>query len=525
MTPEREFETGLGDVPPTGRADTEHGVSERAGSADASAPGRERGERDVSYAAADERARAAPGAVARPGRRRRERPGRWERLTPRARALTIGTLVVLLLGGVALAVAASRRDEREPRGAPAGGMANMAGMPGMMASGSSVRLTAAQIREFGVTFGTADVRPLASETRTTGVVTVDETKLAQVAPKFGGFVERLYVNATGQPVRRGQPLLAVYSPELIAAQQELLVAGQLQHDIGRSSVPGVPGSTTDLVAAARRRLELWDVSSAQVEEVFRTGRVRRTLTLYAPASGVVLEKRVVQGQAIMPGEPLYTIVDLSDVWVDVQLREADAAAVRPGSRADIEVTGLPGRALEGRVVYVYPTLDSASRALRARVVVSNAGRLLKPGMYATVRLTTPQRSALTVPTAAVLRTGDRNVVFVDMGSGELMPHEVELGRTAGDLTEVLAGLEPGQRVVTSAQFLFDSESNLGEVMRSMMGQAGASDLKQMGDMPGTQMPVGGPPPEMNDEGAGSPRSGQMRDMPGMSPPKTATPRR
>jgi len=174
---------------------------------------------------------------------------------------------------------------------------------------------------------------------------------------------------------------------------------------------------------------------------------------------------------------------------------------------------------------VYPTLDSASRALRARVVVSNAGRLLKPGMYATVRLTTPQRSALTVPTAAVLRTGDRNVVFVDMGSGELMPHEVELGRTAGDLTEVLAGLEPGQRVVTSAQFLLDSESNLGEVMRSMMGQAGASDLKQMGDMPGTQMPVGGPPPEMNDEGAGSPRSGQMRDMPGMSPPKTATPRR
>ncbi len=207
-----------------------------------------------------------------------------------------------------------------------------------------------------------------------------------------------------------------------------------------------------------------------------------------------MDKRVVQGQSVMPGAQLYTIADLSDVWVDVQLREADASSVRVGSGADIEVTGMPGHVLKGRVTYVYPTLDSASRAVRARVVVSNTTGILKPGMYATVRVMTPSRSALTVPSSAVLRTGARNVVFVDMGNGQLMPQQVELGRMAGDYAEVLAGLEPGQRVVTSAQFLLDSESNLAEVMKAMMSQMSSGDMNKpnsvqdMTDMPGMKMP-------------------------------------
>ena len=418
----------------------------------------------------------------------------------RSRRLALGGAVgalVLLIAVVAIARGRHRGDA--PTNNSAGAMAGMAGMSGNPANGA-VTLTAAQIRQFGVTFGTADVRPLTDETRATGVVTFDETRLAQVAPKFGGFVERLYVNITGQPVRRGQPLLEIYSPELVAAQQELLVAGQLQRDIGRSAVPGVPGTTTDLVAAARRRLQLWDISDAQIDDVLRTGRARRTLALFAPASGVVVEKRVVQGQAVTPGEALYTIADLADVWVDVQLREGEAAAVRQGSGADIAVTGLPGRTFKGRVAYVYPTLDSASRAVRARVVVSNTDDLLKPGMYATVRLSTPTRSALTVPASAVLRTGERNVVFVDMGDGGLMPMEVTLGRTAGDYTEVLSGLQPRQRVVTSAQFLLDSESNLGEVMKAMIAQSPGmpdkgADVRGTGDvqdMPGMKMPVAAP---------------------------------
>ena len=334
----------------------------------------------------------------------------------------------------------------------------------------SVLLTPGQVREFGITFGTAEVRQLAAEVRTTGVVMFDETRMTQVAPRIGGFVERLHVNATGQHVTRGQPLMEIYSPELVAAQQELLLAGQLQRDIGGSAVPGVPGNNTDLVAASRRRLQLLDISSAQVDEVLRTGKVRRTLTLFAPASGVVVEKKVVQGQAITVGEMLYSIADLTAVWIDVQLREADASRVRVGTGADIQVSGLPGTTLKGSVAYVYPTIDSASRAVRARVTVSNASGALKPGMYATVRLSTPTHSALTVPSSAVLRTGERDVVFMDMGKGSLMPVEVRTGGTAGEYTEIISGLAAGARVVTSAQFILDSESNLGEVMKSMISQ-------------------------------------------------------
>ena len=406
-------------------------------------------------------------------------------------------VIALALIVIVVAVFVARRNQKPApasttSGSSAQGTTSMAGMN--MASGGAVTLTADQIRQFGVTFASVEVRPLTSETRTTGVVTVDETAVTQVAPMFGGFIERLYVNYTGQPVQRGDALLDIYSPELVAAQQELLLAGQLQRQIGRSAVPGVPGSTTDLVDAARRRLKLWDISDAQVNEVLRTGQPRRTLTLYAPSSGVVIDKRVVEGQAIQPGDHLYTIANLSGVWVEIALREVDAAAIRLGTGADIELASLPGRPFKGRVAYIYPTLDSASRAVRARVVVSNTNGVLKPGMYATVRLATPSRSALTVPNAAVLRTGDRNVVFVDMGQGQLKPSDVELGRTAGDYTEVLAGLEPGQRVVTSAQFLLDSESNLGEVMRSMMGQMSSGDVGRTGkmsNMPGMKTP---PPP-------------------------------
>lgn len=442
--------------------------------------------------------------------------GSFRRLSPRGQRIAIASAVIIVAGAAWIVVASSRDSAREAD-IPAGRPAGMEGMPGMnMSEGGSVRLTSAQVRQFGITFGTVELRPLTREVRTTGVVTFNETQTTQVAPKFGGFVERLYVNFTGQPVRRGQPLMEVYSPDLVAAQQELLLAGQLQRDIGRSAVPGVPANTTNLVEAARRRLRLWDVSEGQIDDVLRTGVVRRTVTLFSPASGVVTEKRAVQGQSFMAGEQLYTIVDLSDVWVDVQIREMDAAEVRLGSGADVEFAGLPARTFKGFVTYVNPMLDSTSRAVRARVSVTNTDNVLKPGMYATVRLHTPTRTALTVPSSAVLRTGQRNIVFVDMGGGELMPHDVELGRTAGEYTEVLAGVEPGQRVVTSAQFLLDSESNLGEVMRSMMGQMGAGGTKSMEgmrDMPGMDMPG----VEMKQKGA------DMKNMPGMSPRPSATP--
>ncbi|MFN2565094.1 MAG: efflux RND transporter periplasmic adaptor subunit [Gemmatimonadaceae bacterium] len=447
---------------------------------------------------------------------------RWYALSPQARrAMVAGAVLVAVGGAVWAAVAAGRDEERGTAVTPRGdNMAGMEGMAGMdMSPDGSVRLTSDQIRQFGITFGTVDVRTLESEVRTVGSVTFDETRIAQVAPKFGGFVERLHVNFTGQPVARGQPLLDVYSPELVAAQQELLVARRLERTLDESSVPGVPRGSTDLLAAARRRLELWDISEAQINDVLQTGRVRRTLTLFTPVSGVVVQKNVVEGQAITPGQPLYTIADLYHVWVDVQLREADAGYVRPGAGADLEFAAVPGRVFKGRVEYIYPVLDTVVRAVRARVAVTNAEGLLKPGMYATVRLRAPQRSALTVPSSAVVRTGERNIVFVDMGGGQLMPHDVELGRSAGEYTEVLAGVEPGQRVVTSAQFLLDSESNLGEVMRAMMGQMGSGDMGNMKDMPGMEMKG----MEGMDKGADM---RNMPNMPGMKTPRAPTsPRR
>jgi membrane fusion protein, copper/silver efflux system len=393
----------------------------------------------------------------------------------------------------------------------------MTGMEGMaMESEGTARLTADQIRQFGITFGAVERRTLTDAVRTVGAVAVDETGLQQVAPRFGGYVERLCVEATGQRVRRGQPLMTVYSPELLAAQQELLAARALDGAAGGAPIPGVPEHASDLAASARRRLALAGMPEGEIERVLRTGEPLRAVTIAAPASGVVLAKSVVQGQAIQPGQALYTLADLSRVWVDAELRGADAGGVRVGSSADVEVQGLAGR-VAGRVAFIYPTLDSASRTVRARIVVDNAAGHLKPGMYATVRLETPARTALTVPSSAVVRTGERDIVFVDMGRGELMTHEVELGRTAGDYTEVLSGVDPGQRVVTSAQFLIDAESNLGDVMRSMMGQTGSAD---MGDMPGMEMPGMTMP---TDKGANV--KDAMKGMEGMPTPTPAAPPR
>jgi len=407
---------------------------------------------------------------------------RLERRSPIATAIV--SLVLVLAAVVVVAVVQRRRTQRAGSGNNARSMANMPGMfamPGISGTtgttgrgSGTITVSPSQQRALGISFATVDMRSLAADTRATGVVTFDETRIAQVAPKFNGFAERLYVNATGQPVARGEALLDVYSPDVLAAEQELLLAEQLQRNIGQTAVPGVPANTTDLVAAARRRLELWDISPAQIDDVLRSREVRRTFTLYSATSGVVVSKNAVQGQAITAGQALYTIADLADVWIDVQLRESDLAAARIGAGADIDITGLPGQVFKGRVAYVYPTLDTTSRAVRARVVVSNSNRVLKPGMYATVHLRNASRSALTVPTSAVLRTGTRNVVFVEMGAGRLMPVEIEVGQSAGDVTEVLSGLEPGQRVVTSAQFLLDSESNLAEVTRSTIRQMPSS---------------------------------------------------
>ena len=367
-----------------------------------------------------------------------------------------------------------------------GGSMDMPGMD-MGAAGATVRLAAADIRTFGITFATVEVRPLSRAIRAVGSVDFDETRMVYVAPKFGGWAESLHVDFTGQPVREGQPLLEVYSPELVSAQEELLLAADMARSVGRSRVEDVAKGASDLLESARRRLSYWEISDAQIGEILETGRVRRTLALHSPASGIVMTKNVVEGQAFQPGERLYMIADLAEVWINAEVFEEDAAALHDGMRADITIAALPGLTYSGRVAYVYPTFQEKTRSMKVRITVRNPNGRLKPGMYGTVTFVAELGPVLTVLASAVLQTGRRAIAFVDMGNGEMMPHELMLGRRGGEFIEVVAGLEAGQRVVTSAQFLLDSESNLAEVMKAMMAQMNTSDMGAM-DMEGMDMP-------------------------------------
>lgn len=354
-----------------------------------------------------------------------------------------------------------------------------------MGEEGTIRLTPDQIRTFGVTFGTVERRPIERTIRAVGLVALDETRVAVVAPKIGGWVEQLHVDFIGKPVSRGAPLLEIYSPELVSAQEELLLAASLESHVGASGVEGVAAGGRDLFDSARRRLRYWDISESQIDELLRTGRVRKTLTLHAPVSGVVLEKSVFEGQAIQPGETLYKIADLSEVWIEAEIFEADLALVHEGMGATVTFAGLPGLTYAGRVEYVYPTLEERSRSMRARIALPNPGGRIRPGMFATVVLEKALGETLTIPRSAVLRAGDKAVAFVDMGGGSLMPHELTLGLEGDEVVEVLAGVEPGARVVTSAQYLLDSESNLAEVMNAMMAQMGTADIGHHA-MPGVE---------------------------------------
>ncbi|MEX2282064.1 MAG: efflux RND transporter periplasmic adaptor subunit [Gemmatimonadota bacterium] len=412
----------------------------------------------------------------------------------RKHKLAFSAVTGVIVLSVLLVILIRNRDDPARETVPADALTrsdDMAGM-NMMTADGSVQLTPGQVSEFGITFATVEMRPLSGEVRAVGSIAVDETRIAAVTMKFSGFIERLYIDFTGRPVNRGQPLFEIYSPDVLAAQEELLLAARLQSSSTRD-IPGVP-SAVDLVAAAQQRLRLWDISEAQIDGILRAGAAKRTVTIYAPASGVVLEKNVVAGQAIEAGQLLYRIADLTRVWIEAEVREADAGLISTGARATAESTALPGRTIAGNVEYVYPTVQADARSLRTRISVPNAGGALRPGMYVAVRIDVGGRTALAVPNSAVVNTGTRTIVFVDYGAGRIRPQDVIAGRAGDQFTEIISGLEPGQRVVTSAQFLLDSESNLAEVMRGMISQGAGGmqmpDTGSMKDMPGMQMPSG-----------------------------------
>ncbi len=323
-----------------------------------------------------------------------------------------------------------------------------------------VHLTPDQARALGVTFTVVQRGPLTRTVRTVGQVVPAEPNLAEITTKIDGFIEQLYVNATGTSVRRGQPLLTLYSPMLVAAQEELLAAKRLAAAVDTSDTDAWRNGQA-LVEASRRRLSYWDISRDQIERLERTGEVTKTLTLNAPVDGIVLEKVVVAGQSVMPGMKLYRIADLSSVWMEGAVFEQDLGLVRVGAPVSAEFAAYPGRGFEGHVSFVWPTVDETNRSGRIRVAFPNPGGELRPGMYATLLLeAVVNRDAVNVPAEAVVQTGERNLVFVVGQSGALEPREVVLGARAGDRFQIDSGLAAGERIVASANFLVDAESRL-----------------------------------------------------------------
>jgi RND family efflux transporter MFP subunit len=312
----------------------------------------------------------------------------------------------------------------------------------------------------GVAYGAAEYESATGSIRAAARVTLDETKIAKVQTKLEGWIDQVFVNFTGKLVQKGDPLLTIYSPEAVATQQEYLLAAKAQGLMQDNPVHEILGSTENLVAAARKRLELWDISDQQIDEISRTGEALKNLTLYSPISGFVMERNAFPSQRVTPETVLYTVADLSTVWVIADVFEYEAVNIRLNQPASLTLTYLPGRTFHGRVSYILPQVDPATRTLKVRLEVANPGYALKPDMYGEVEFQTGGARRLVVPQSAVLNSGDHQTVFVDRGNGYFEPRAVTIGEQLDGRIVILSGLRAGDRIVTSGNFLMDSESRL-----------------------------------------------------------------
>jgi membrane fusion protein, copper/silver efflux system len=313
------------------------------------------------------------------------------------------------------------------------------------------------VQKMGVRTAVVTKGPLRRIIRTVGAIDYNETALADVTTKFRGWIENLYIDSTGKQVRKGEPLFDIYSPDLYSAQNEYVLA---------PSQPGASG----LKASARQKLRLFDISEDQIAQLEKSRQPQRTLRVDAPIDGIVVEKMAVRGQMVEAGMKLYRLADLGIVWVQSQIYEQDLALLQLGQEAEVSLSYLPDRKFRGRVTYIYPTVDEKTRTARVRMEFHNPGFFLKPGMFATVELRAELKSdALLVPDSAVLRSGEKNTVFVALDGGHFEPREVRLGpRADNNAYEVISGLTEGERVVTSGQFMLDSESQLREAIQKML---------------------------------------------------------
>jgi RND family efflux transporter MFP subunit len=342
--------------------------------------------------------------------------------------------------------------------------------------GPTVTINPVVVQNMNVQSVMVERRDLKQEIRTVGYLEYDQERMVTVTTKYSGFVEKVYVNYVGEPVKKGQPLFEIYSPELVQTEHELLSAIDYAKKFDTSNTEAGRRAKA-LVASARERLVYWDISLDQIDNLEKTGEVFRTLQVVAPAGGLVMKKMPgLEGMAVRPGMEVYHIADLRSLWLSVEVFEHQVAQIDIGSAAEIELTYFPGEIFRGTVRFIEPEFSEATRTLRMKIDVPNPDRRFRAGMFGTIRFhPTAAQEALVVPTQAVLRTGQRNVVIVDLGDGSFAPRDVQIGHEGGGYVEILEGLNEGDRIVTSSQFLIDSESSLQAAVQKMIAQRSAQE--------------------------------------------------
>lgn len=324
----------------------------------------------------------------------------------------------------------------------------------------TVQITPEKQQLIGVKYGDVETTGGSRSIRAEGKVGFDETRIQHIHTKVEGWIDQVFVDYTGQLVKKGQPLMTIYSPDMLASERELLLAAKARDAMKGNPLPAAFDQSESLLQAARRRLELWDLSEAQINQVLQTGQPIKNVTLYSPISGYVTDRKAFPQLKVAPETDLYTIVDLSHVWVMADVFEYEAPNVQVGGIARVSLQAIPGRAFAARIDYIQPQVDPTTRTLKVRLDLDNPGLLLKPEMYATVEFRVNIPAALTVPADAVLDAGERKTVFIDRGNGFFEPRQVTTGQRNGDRIQILSGLAGGERIVTSGNFLIDSESQM-----------------------------------------------------------------
>jgi len=345
-----------------------------------------------------------------------------------------------------------------------------------------VQLSPERLQSIGVKFGEVQRRPIKDEVRVTGTIAIDERKLSYVQTRFSGYIQKVFADATYQYVRKGQPLFTIYSPELAAAEREYLVAKQNAQSLSQSTVPGVASGVASLLEASTDRLRQWNIPQREIARLESSGQASQELEIDSPVNGYITERNALPNAYAQPETKIYTVADLSTVWVLAQIFQNDLGRVRTGTLATLTVDAYPGRVFQGRVEFIYPDVDMTTRTARARLIFSNPNLALTPGMFVNVTIQVPLGAQLVIPVGGVLQSGTRQIVFADRGAGYLEPREVQLGAQAGDEYVVLKGLKAGERIVTSANFLIDSESQLQAAIGSFVpppsGPGAAASMNQ-----------------------------------------------